>query len=101
MIPFISLANAILVSLYGWLRPWNRWLGLGLAALAKTLFLTGRMWVLMARPLHLEMGGKNQPVVMPDAFLSMMGWPQLATAIAGGLLAFGIQCLVTRKRSGY
>jgi hypothetical protein len=101
MIPFISLGNAILVSLYGLLRPWNRWLALGLAALSKALFLYGTMLVLVARPLHLEMGGKDQSVVMPNAFLTMMSWPQLVTAIAGGLLAFGVQRLVTRKRSGY
>jgi hypothetical protein len=101
MIPFICLGNAILVSLYGLLRPWNRWLALAVAAVAKTLFLYGTMLVFVARPLHLEMGGKEQSVMMPHAFLTMMSWPQLATAIAGGLLAFGVQSIVIRKRSDY
>jgi hypothetical protein len=51
---------------------------------------------LVARPLHMEMGGRDQAIVMPEGFLTMMSWPQWLTAMAGGLLAFGI--LEIRKR---
>jgi hypothetical protein len=98
MIPFISLANAILVGLYGALRKRNRWLALGAAASAKALFLYGVMQFFVARPLHLQLDGKEQVVVVTEAFLSMMSWPQLATAVAGGLLAFGILRIVDWRR---
>jgi hypothetical protein len=96
MIPFISLGNAILVGSYGFFRQRNRWLGLGLGASAKALFLYSTSMILTARPLHIEMGGREQVAVMPEAYLTMMSWPQWLTAMAGGLLAFGI--LEIRKR---
>jgi hypothetical protein len=98
MIPFISLANAILVGLYGSLHKRNRWLALGAAASAKALFLYGTIQVFIARPLHLELGGNKQVMVEADAFLSMMSWPQWVTAVAGGLLAFGILRIVAWRR---
>jgi hypothetical protein len=90
MIPFISLGNAILIGLYGAIRKKNRWVALGAAALAKSLFLYGAATFLILRPLHLETPGNPQVVTIPGAFLTMMSWPQFITAIAGGLLAFGI-----------
>lgn len=98
MIPFISLANALLVGLYGLLRKKNRWLALGAAASAKALFLYGTTQFFIAKPLHLEMGGREQVVVITDAFLTLMSWPQWVSAIAGGLLAFGVLRIVKRGR---
>jgi hypothetical protein len=100
MIPFISLGNAILVGSYGFLRQRNRWLGLGVGASAKALFLYFTSIILVARPLHLEMGGRDQVIVMPEVFLTMMSWPQWVTAMAGGLLAFGILGIM-KKGSGF
>jgi hypothetical protein len=97
MIPFISLGNAILVGSYGFFRQKNRWLGLGLGASAKALFLYSTSMILTARPLHIvEMGGREQVVVMPEAYLNMMSWPQWVTAMAGGLLAFGILGIINK-----
>jgi hypothetical protein len=96
MIPFISLGNAILAGSYGFLRQRNRWLGLAVGASAKALFLYSTSMVMVARPFHLEMGGRDQAVVMPEAFLTMMSWPQWVTAMAGGLLAFGIIGIINK-----
>lgn len=98
MIPFISLGNAVLVGCYGILRQRNRWLGLVLGASAKALFIYSAALIFAARPLHLEMGGREQAVLMPEAFLTMMSWPQWVTAMAGGLLAFGIQRIIKGSR---
>jgi len=90
MIPFISLGNAVLVILYGLLCQRSRWLALGIAAMAKFIFLYGTVTLLVARPLRLETAGSPQAVTIPESLLAMMSWPQLITAITGGLLAFGI-----------
>jgi hypothetical protein len=100
MIPFISLGNALLVGSYGLLGQRSRWLGLVVGASAKALFLYGSSMILVARPLHLEMGGRDQVIVMPEVFLTMMSWPQWVTAMAGGLLAFGILGIM-KKGSGF
>ena len=90
MIPFISLGNALLVGSYGLLRSHNRWLGLLVGASVKALFLYLTSMILVARPLHIEMGGRDQAVILSESFLKMMSWPQWVTALAGGLLAFGV-----------
>lgn len=90
MIPFIMLGNATLVSLYGALRGRNRFLALGAAAVAKFALLYAAVTVLAARPLELMLGGAAKTVAMPPALVNMMAWPQLVTAVAGGLLAFAV-----------
>jgi hypothetical protein len=100
MIPFISLGNAIFVSLFGAVQAKNRWLALVVAALAKFAWLYALVTLLVARPLHLLIGGVAQAVAIPAAIVNMMSWPQLATALAGGLIAFalaGLTKLLARK----
>lgn len=86
MIPFIMLGNATLVSLYGALRGRNRFLALGVAAVAKFALLYAAVTMLAVRPLELA----AKTVAMPAALVNMMAWPQLMTAVAGGLLAFAV-----------
>ena len=90
MIPFIMLGNATLVSLYAALRSHDRFVALGVAAVAKAAVLYAAVTLLAVRPLDLAMLGASRPVAMPAALVAMMSWPQLVTAVAGGLLAFAI-----------
>jgi hypothetical protein len=96
MIPFIGLGNAALVSVYHALRSRSRWLALFAGAAAKFLLLTGVVTWLLVRPLNLLVGGAAQQVIMPRPLAEMMQWPQLLTALTGGLIAFGV--LQLRKR---
>jgi hypothetical protein len=90
MIPFIMLGNATLVSVYSALRARSRWLALGLGAAAKFGVLFASASLFAAQPLTLALGAAPQTVTMPTAMVTMMSWPQLVTAVAGGLLAFAV-----------
>jgi hypothetical protein len=96
MIPFIALGNALFVSVFGAFQTRNRWLALGAAAFVKFVWLYAMVSLLVARPLHLIIGGAPQAISIPAAITAMMSWPQLATALAGGLIAFGIAGIAKR-----
>lgn len=91
MIPFIALSNAALVSFFGGLRSANRWLALAVAAVAKFALLYAAVTILVAHPLNLMIAGQAQAIVVPQAIVAMMTWPQLLTAVAGGVIAFGVE----------
>lgn len=93
MIPFIALGNATLVGVYGALRRSHRGRALVCGAVAKFAVLYASTALLRARPLALAGPSGAQPLAIPDALWNMMRWPQLATALAGGLLAFGVMGL--------
>lgn len=99
MIPFIGIANAILSTVYGALRARNRVLALVGGALLKFAWLYGVTIWLVARPLQVTVGGTAQAVSLPPALVGMMQWPQLATALAGGLIALGALRLVPARRT--
>ncbi len=80
MIPFIIVGNAILVVTFGYLRHKNYWLGVVSGAVLKFAFLFGTSSIVTNLLL-------NQQVAAKVAI--MMSWPQLVTALAGGLLAYG------------
>ena len=88
MIPFIALSNAVLVGLYGALRRTNYWLALGVAAVAKFGLLYAAVTWLLVRPLSISMGGTATAMTLPAAIANAMQWPQLATALAGGVIAY-------------
>jgi hypothetical protein len=90
MIPFISLGNGLFAVLYGIISKRNRWIALCLGAMAKFLFIFGIATWLMSNPPQLEIAGKPLPLVIPASLYTMMGYPQLLTALAGGIIAFGI-----------
>jgi len=73
MLPFIIIGNVILVSAFKLIK--NYWIALFSGGIVKAslLFLTASIFV-------------SNPLV-----LSMMSWPQLLTAISGGLLAYMIK----------
>ncbi len=93
MIPFIALGNATLAAADAALRRPHPGLALLGRAVAKFAVLYASTALLRARPLLLAGPGGAQPVAIPEALWNMMRWPQLATALAGGLLAFGIMGL--------
>jgi len=73
MLPFIMLGNIILVSSFKLIKNYYIALFSGGILKALLLFLTASIFI-------------NNPIV-----LSMMSWPQLLTAISGGLLAYLIK----------
>ena len=59
-------------------------------AVLKFAWLYGVTAWLVANPLQLVAGGAAQAVKLPPTLVTMMQWPQLATALAGGLIALGV-----------
>jgi hypothetical protein len=81
IVPFIMLSNTILVVVFNWFKDKNYWLGVVSASLLKFLFLFGTSSIVINLLLKQELAQKVS---------LMMSWPQLATALAGGIIAFGI-----------
>ncbi|MFA6038727.1 MAG: hypothetical protein WCV62_04330 [Candidatus Peribacteraceae bacterium] len=78
MIPFIMIGNALYVAVFHYLKPRSVILGIVAASGVKFLFLVASVRFVMG-------GLLASPLV---AKLSvMMGWPQFATALAGGAIA--------------
>jgi hypothetical protein len=81
MIPFIIVGNAIFVVTFGYLRQRNYWLGLVSGSILKFAFLFGTSSIVISLLL-------NQNLASSVAV--MMSWPQLVTALAGGMIAYGV-----------
>ncbi len=82
MMPVIWLGNFALVYLFKYLhiaRNINYWAALGGSAIAKSALLFGAAFLLV------------NASVIPAVFLTAMGIMQLGTAIAGGIVAFGMR----------
>jgi len=81
MIPFIIVGNAILVVTFGYLRQRNYWVGLVSGSILKFAFLFGTSSIIISLLL-------NQNLASSVAV--MMSWPQLVTALASGIIAYGV-----------
>ena len=79
MIPLIIIGNTILILIFSQLRKKNYWLAVSTASLLKFLFLFGTSSVVINLLIKKEVAVK---------VATMMSWPQLFTALAGGLLAY-------------
>lgn len=79
MIPFIMAGNVILILCFGFLKEKNFWLGIISASILKFLFLFGTSSIVVDLLLKKEIASK---VAM------MMSYPQLFTALAGGIIAY-------------
>ncbi|MBU1612807.1 iron hydrogenase [Patescibacteria group bacterium] len=79
MIPFIMVSNVILVMIFHALWRKNYWLGVGSASVAKFVFLFGSGQVIFNLILKKDLAG---PVA------SVLSWPQLYTALLGGIIAY-------------
>ena len=88
MVPFISLANGLFVSLYNIVRRTNIVLALSSAALFKFGFLLAVISWFLAHPLTVLVAGRAELVDLPLIIVNMMRWPQLLTALLGGGLAW-------------
>lgn len=79
MIPFIMTSNAILILVFSYLREKNYWLGVVSASILKFLFLFSASSVVVKSLVKEEVASK---------VAIMMSWPQLLTALGGGLIAY-------------
>lgn len=90
MIPYIILGNAISVLFFGVLRKRNFWMGITVASFLKFIFLFFSSSMLIDFFIH-------KP--LPAQIVSMMAWPQLITALTGGLVAWVISFLFNLKNN--
>jgi len=79
MVPFIIIGNAILISVFSLLKNGNYWLAVGLSAVLKFLFLFAIGSIITG--IFIEKG-------LAVNISAMMGYTQLLTAFAGGILAW-------------
>lgn len=87
MIPFIIVGNAVLVITFGYLRRRNYWLGLVSGSILKFAFLFGTSTVVI---------GLLFDQNLASSVAAMMSWPQLVTALAGGVIAYGFLRAIKR-----
>lgn len=82
MVPFIMISNAIMIITFSNFKKINYWAGIFGGALFKYafLFLTSQIVVNLIT---------NQNIAS-KASATMMAWPQIVTALIGGVIAFGI-----------
>lgn len=78
MVPYIMIGNAILVLAFGLLKSRSYWLAVGVASLLKFLFLFATSSVVIGLLVQEELA---------SSVASMLSYPQLLTAVAGGVLA--------------
>ena len=79
MIPFIILGNIILVLVFAYLKEKSYWLGVVVASVLKFLFIFAASRVIIDNFL---------PPNIAPAIANMMSWPQLFTALLGGVIAY-------------
>jgi len=79
LVPFIMLSNTILVLTFICLKDKNYWLRVIPASLLKYLFLFATSSIVINLLLKKEVTQK---------VAAMMSWPQLVTALLGGILAY-------------
>lgn len=84
LVPVIVLGNVLLVGVFELLRQKSWWLGVVVAAIVKFAWLFGVTSLLATTAIHLLAA----PVAA--VALVMMGWPQLVTALAGGVVAYAV-----------
>jgi hypothetical protein len=80
MIPFIIVGNAILVLAFAYLGKLNFWAGAAVGSLLKFAFLYGTSSIVIGLLINKQIA---------PAVAQMLSWPQLVTALAGSILAFG------------
>lgn len=90
MVPFIMVSNAILIISFNAVRKFNFGSAVIISSLAKYLFLYLTASFVISKFMPQTLATK--------AGLVMMAWPQLVTALAGGLIAFGIIKLIKKEK---
>jgi hypothetical protein len=82
LVPLIVTGNALLVVVFHWIRQWGWWAAVVAAAVAKFCWLFGTTSLLSAA---IGLAGPAATLA-----LTLMGWPQLLTALSGGVIAYGV-----------
>jgi len=82
MVPFIMISNAILVWTFSYFRKINFGSGVVVASLVKYAFLYGTSLIVVNLISNQNIAAK--------AVTTMMAWPQIVTALIGGVIAFGV-----------
>lgn len=90
MVPFIIVGNAILVLTFSYLGRVNYWLGLAAGALLKFGFLYVSSSIVTGLLIN-----KNLSAAVTGA----LSWPQLATAVMGGIVAYGVVRFLPLKKT--
>lgn len=88
IIPFIILGNIILILIFGYAYKNGYWRGVISASVAKFIFLYTTTSIMMDLILDKTLSAN---------IAVMMSWPQLFTAIGGGLLAFAFLKSIKKK----
>jgi hypothetical protein len=84
MVPFIIIGNAILVLSFGYLKNVNYWLGVVVGSLLKFGFLYATSRIVIGLLINKQVA---------PAVANTMSYPQLVTALVGGIVAFGVIAL--------
>jgi hypothetical protein len=92
MIPFIIAGNAILVLTFAYLSKFNFWAGVIIGSVLKFAFLFATSSIVVGLLINKQVA---------SSVAQMMSWTQLFTAVAGGIVAFGIIKLVKGYQSKY
>ncbi|HNZ84214.1 MAG TPA: hypothetical protein PLA41_00770 [Candidatus Pacearchaeota archaeon] len=88
MLPYIIVSNFILILIFQKIKDKNYWIGVFLASSAKFLFL------FLISSFFAGLFFKN---TLPLKVSQMMAWPQLATALGGGIIAYFILTKINKK----
>lgn len=80
--PFIISGNAVLVICYSLLKKWNRIAAIAIGAVAKFAFLYAAVTIFSNLV--------KDSLKIPPVFIGLFSWPQLVTAIIGGVIALVI-----------
>lgn len=81
VVPFIMVSNTILILTFDKLKEKNYWLGVVVSSILKFAFLFSTSSLMANLVLKKEVATK---------IAVMMSWPQLLTALAGGIIAYFI-----------
>lgn len=87
MIPFIIISNILLVLTFSGLKNTNFWIKIATASTIKFIFLFATSSIVIKFWIAGEIGSK---------IAIMMSWPQLLTALAGGVLAYSSLKLIKK-----
>lgn len=79
IVPFIMISNVLMVFVFFYTKKANYWTAMVLASFVKFLFLYVASFGVVNLVLKKELAA---------AVITMMSWPQLLTALAGGILAY-------------
>ena len=79
MVPFIIISNTIMIVAFDKAKDKNFWVGIVGASVLKFIFLWSTSYLVILLLLNKEIAAKVS---------AMMSWPQLVTAIAGGVIAY-------------